>query len=510
MPARLLSDERLAREVGSGHENAFTALFNRYHQQLYRYCRSLTGSDQDAQDALQSTFANALIALRAGRRNAPLRPWLYRIAHNESISLVRSRRPTLEVPEELASTVDVHESAQQRERLATLVADLQELPERQRGALVMRELSGLSHAEIAQALEVSVGAAKQTILEARRSLLEFAEGRAMGCDEVLRILSDADGRSLRGRRVRGHLRTCSSCSAFANAIPDRRTDMLALWPILPAASAAGLLAKLTGAGSGHGGGGGAAGLAAGSAAKGAAATISLKAAAAAGVAVVATATVGAVTVLHHSTPSPATPVVHNSSHAGRPTSGHPTTRTHHDFRGAGVHHAGSVRLTTGGSKTRGNGTANHANGNASGTAPGGHGVASGKADVHSTSHEPGTANHGASSRSALRKTTPPRTKPTKTNSSAKARAEARANARAKARAEARAKARARARAKARARARAKAKLKANAGKTPPKTKTTSGTSSTAGHSGSGSAGSGTATPAGQTSGSSAKKSSTTP
>jgi RNA polymerase sigma factor (sigma-70 family) len=185
MPARLLSDERLAREVGSGHESAFTALFNRYHQQLYRYCRSLTGSDQDAQDALQSTFANALIALRAGRRNAPLRPWLYRIAHNESISLVRSRRPTLEVPEELESTADVHESVEQRERLTMLVADLQELPERQRGALVMRELGGLTHDEIAQALEVSVGAAKQTILEARRSLLEFAEGRAMGCEEVL-------------------------------------------------------------------------------------------------------------------------------------------------------------------------------------------------------------------------------------------------------------------------------------------------------------------------------------
>jgi RNA polymerase sigma factor (sigma-70 family) len=255
MPARLLSDERLAKEVASGRESAFTALFSRYHQQLYRYCRSLTGSDQDAQDALQSTFANALIALRAARRDAPLRPWLYRIAHNESISLVRSRRPTLEVPEELASTVDVHDSAQQRERLATLVADLQELPERQRGALVMRELNGLSHEEIAQALQVSVGAAKQTIFEARRSLLEFAEGRAMGCEDVLRVLSDADGRSLRGRRIRGHLRTCPSCSAFASGIQDRRADMLALWPVLPAASAAGLLAKLTGAGSAHGGGG---------------------------------------------------------------------------------------------------------------------------------------------------------------------------------------------------------------------------------------------------------------
>ncbi len=358
MPARLLSDERLAKEVGAGRESAFTSLFNRYHQQLYRYCRSLTGSDQDAQDALQSTFANALIALRAARRNAPLRPWLYRIAHNESISLVRSRRPTLEVPEELASTVDVHESAQQRERLATLVVDLQELPERQRGALVMRELNGLSHEEIAQALQVSVGAAKQTIFEARRSLLEFAEGRAMGCDDVLRILSDADGRSLRGRRIRGHLRNCSSCSAFAS------------FDLGEASGHAGALAgsscgqRRRPAGQAHRRRvrarrrrGRAAGLAASSAAKGVVATISLKAAAA-GVAVVATATVGAVTVLHHSTPNPATPVVQKQL-ACRTFDERPPddgNRITPSVAPAAGHHAGSLHLkTAGGSKARGQG-----------------------------------------------------------------------------------------------------------------------------------------------------------
>ncbi len=295
VPTRLLGDERLALEVGAGSDRAFTALYTRYHQPLYRYCRSMTGNEQDAQDALQSALTKALVALREGRRTAPLRPWLFRIAHNESILVMRGRSQSQELPAELEAPQDVATTVEERERLAVLFDDLRQLPERQRGALVMRELGGLSHEEISQALEMSGGAAKQVIFAARRSLLEFAEGRAMVCDEVQEILSDADGRSLRSRKVRAHVRGCSSCAAFASAIPRRRADMLALFPALPGLSAAGLLAKITGTGSSHGGGG--SGLLAGTAAKGIGATISVKAAALAGAAVVATVTAGAVTGL---------------------------------------------------------------------------------------------------------------------------------------------------------------------------------------------------------------------
>jgi len=75
IPAALfrLGDERLARLVAVGHERAFALLYERYHQPLYRYLRSMLGQDADAQDALQSAFASAFAALKAGRRNAPLR-----------------------------------------------------------------------------------------------------------------------------------------------------------------------------------------------------------------------------------------------------------------------------------------------------------------------------------------------------------------------------------------------------------------------------------------------------
>jgi len=290
-PFGLLGDERLARLAAAGHARAFAVVYERHHQALYRYCRSILRDELDAQDALQSTFAAAFAALGRGRRDAPIRPWLFRIAHNESVSALRRRRPTTDLS--AASdwcTTTVEDQAAERAEFDMLVRDLRELGERQRSALIMRELSGLSHEEIAIALDTSVGAAKQTIYEARRSLFEFAEGRSVPCDEIRRTISDADGRLLRSRRVRAHLRECTGCAAFAAAIPERGRELRAVAPILPPVLAAGMLERIAGAGAAHGAGSGLAGLAAGAAGKAAGTTLAANALA--GIAVVASATVG--------------------------------------------------------------------------------------------------------------------------------------------------------------------------------------------------------------------------
>jgi RNA polymerase sigma factor (sigma-70 family) len=314
---RPAEDDGLARLVGGGSERAFTRLYHRYHQPLYRYCRAMLRHDADAQDALQSTFVSAFTALQRGRRDAPLRPWLFRIAHNEAVNILRRRRPEAELPEELAAPAGfLEEQVEERERLAQLVGDLRELPERQRSALVLRELSGLSHQEIAQALETSVGTAKQTIFEARRSLAEFEEGRAMSCDAICRTLSDGDRRMLRSRRIRAHVRSCATCSAFAAAIPVRSAELRALTPgLAPAATGAMLTRALSG---GASGGGGTGAVAAGTAGKAIFGVASAKLGAAIAVAV-ATATVGVSAVL--SRPSEPLPLPHRSTPARMAVSG---------------------------------------------------------------------------------------------------------------------------------------------------------------------------------------------
>jgi RNA polymerase sigma factor (sigma-70 family) len=286
---RVLSDERLARRAVKGEERAFAAIFDRYHQSLYRYCLAIVGNAQDAQDALQNTMVKALRALPGEERRIELKPWLYRIAHNESIELLRRRRDTRELDAELAAPgAGLAEEAASRERLRRLISDLDELPERQRGALVMRELAGLDFTQIGSALGTSPAVARQTLYEARLGLRQMDEGREMSCETVTKALSDGDGRVARRRDIRAHLRTCASCRRFREEIEGRQRDLAALSP-LPALAAAGLLHGLLG---GHGAGaGGLAGALGGGAAKSLGASAAIKGAAT--VAVVAAIGVGA-------------------------------------------------------------------------------------------------------------------------------------------------------------------------------------------------------------------------
>jgi len=172
--SRLLSDERLTRRAVGGDERAFAAIFSRYHQSLYRFCLAIVGNPDDASEALQNTMIKVLRALPGEERKIELKPWLYRIAHNESIDLLRRRREMRELDvEQVAPGYGLAEDAATRERLRRLLTDLKELPERQREVLVMRELAGLEFEQIGSALDTSGAVARQTLYEARQSLRQM-------------------------------------------------------------------------------------------------------------------------------------------------------------------------------------------------------------------------------------------------------------------------------------------------------------------------------------------------
>jgi RNA polymerase sigma factor (sigma-70 family) len=249
---RLLSDDRLARRAAAGDGEAFAALYRRHHQALYRYCRAILGNSEDAADALQNTMAAALRALPGEQREIRVKPWLYRIAHNESISLLRRRPPHTGLEEAMNVAAPPGSQATTRERLRQLLADLRELQERQRSALVMRELNGLDYGEIGAALGSTPAATKQLVYEARTALYEMVEGRDMSCDSVRLSLSAEDRRKLRGRKLRAHLRTCDGCRQFQRAMDVRQRDLAAVTPPLPAIAAAALLNGLGGGGHGSG------------------------------------------------------------------------------------------------------------------------------------------------------------------------------------------------------------------------------------------------------------------
>ncbi len=285
----LPTDARLARRATDGDESAFAAIFKRYHQELYRFCLSIVSRSEDAQDALQNTMVKALRSLPGEKRQIDLKPWLYRVAHNESIELLRRRRESVELhPERLTAVGEPAETAALRERLRRIFDDLELLPERQRSALVMRELGDLDFAQIGEAFATSAAVARQTVYEARLNLRQLEAGREMSCERVTRQLSEADGRVTRRRDIQAHLRACPECREFGDAIASRRRDLAALSP-LPAAAAGSILQGLLG---GQAVSGGLAGGAAGSFGAGAGKAIATSAAVKAVATVAVVATVG--------------------------------------------------------------------------------------------------------------------------------------------------------------------------------------------------------------------------
>lgn len=386
---RFAGEDGLARRATAGDTAAFAEIFRRYNRELGRYCQAILGSREQAEDALQNTIVSAMKALPGETREIALKPWLYRVAYNESISLLRQRRPTAELDTELAEPgSDLGERAERREGLRALLGDLEMLPERQRGALVMRELSDLSFAEIAGTFEFSEGAARQAVYEARGALTEMAEGRDMECAAIRAQISEDDKRVLRGRRLRAHLRECEGCRHFEAAIRDRRAEFAQIAPLAPAAAAA-ILHSVLGSSAAGGGSGGLAAL--GGAAGGTAALKSAAAVVAVVAAGVGTADLAGVVDLNGSGDRSATEVAEPAEGAGAGTAGNAGAA--HDGASAGQGQAqggGGDSGSGSGSGRPGNGQG-QGQGNANGQ---GQGQAHGQGNGQANGHGNGSGNGG--------------------------------------------------------------------------------------------------------------------
>jgi RNA polymerase sigma factor (sigma-70 family) len=166
----LQSDDRLARLAADGLDSAFEHLVRRHRPKLVRACSRILSGPQ-AEDAVQQSLLNAHQALR--RNGAPERfePWLHQIAVNAALKELRRTPDDLPLDEALVTGVEQPpESQERRETLQQTIAAIGALPVRQRRALILRELEGRSHAEIARSLGLSSGAVRQLIHRARSSV----------------------------------------------------------------------------------------------------------------------------------------------------------------------------------------------------------------------------------------------------------------------------------------------------------------------------------------------------
>jgi len=311
---RLQSDERLIVLVRRGNHGAFEVLVARYQARLLAFCRHMLGSREDAEDVLQEVFTASFNAILADDRAINVRPWLYRIARNRSLNHLRRVQPIG------VDSMDVHlseggtttaDKVHKREEFRLLVADVQDLPETQKTALLLREIDALSYAQIAEAMETTIPSVKSLLVRARVSLAEAAEARRLSCEEVREELGEvAEGLKRSTAAGRRHVRSCERCQGFKVQLRTTNKALAAVFPVAPLLFVKKALLAHFGMTASAGAGGAAGAAAASVAATGGTSAMSagistIATKAAAGLAAAAIVTAGAVEVKHVQTKVPA-------------------------------------------------------------------------------------------------------------------------------------------------------------------------------------------------------------
>jgi RNA polymerase sigma factor (sigma-70 family) len=349
---RLASDERLVELVRSGSEAAFEALFDRHHRGVLGFCRHMLGSAEEAEDTVQHTFLAAYRELAGTDKPIQLRPWLYTIARNRCITVLRGRRHQAAAEMSEPPTEHLAASVERRHDLQDLLRDVAGLPDDQRGALVLSELGDMSHDEIAAVLGCRREKVKALVFQARSSLIASRTARETPCAEIREQLANLRGGSLRRVELKRHVRECAGCREFGEQVRAQRRDLAIVLPVAPTV---GLKAAVIG------GSAGAAGTAA-SAGSAASAGLAAKVLVVAAIAGGGTVAVERAVEKPHAPPAPTRPAgAVSAAQAGHATpkhavavgapvrsGGQPAThrKTRHANRGASALAPGHVKKTT--------------------------------------------------------------------------------------------------------------------------------------------------------------------
>jgi RNA polymerase sigma-70 factor (ECF subfamily) len=154
---------------------ALDAIYRRYRGPVQNYLYQLCGSADLAEELAQETFLRACASLIGFRGESTVATWLFRIARNAYLNSLRRPAPTRIDTDELLAIPDLNgagdpagQYAAQEQRSLIGIA-LGQLPERQRSILLLRDSEGLSYAEIADVLEISLAAVKVNLFRARNA-----------------------------------------------------------------------------------------------------------------------------------------------------------------------------------------------------------------------------------------------------------------------------------------------------------------------------------------------------
>jgi RNA polymerase sigma-70 factor (ECF subfamily) len=173
--------EPLVQAAREGDHRAFDELVRRTYVETYTLALRLTAHEEDARDVVQETYLRAWRGIGSFRGDAQFTTWLYRITANTAYTSVKRRRrhradaldAMIHDPAEMRLDAQPEESAQQSAMLDRLSVALDQLPPKLRVLVVLKDVYGLSHEEIAEELGISVSAAKVRLHRGRKKLRDL-------------------------------------------------------------------------------------------------------------------------------------------------------------------------------------------------------------------------------------------------------------------------------------------------------------------------------------------------
>jgi RNA polymerase sigma-70 factor, ECF subfamily len=174
------NEASLIEQAQNGDRNAFGELVRCHYQGVVMVVYRMCGDTGLAEDAAQEAFIRAWVNLPSYRPNGCLRNWLYRIAMNAALDVLRRKPEEALEDEEMQrmpdQTVSPENALIEKERIALLQQAMKSLPEASRAVLVLREYGGLSYQEIANVLDVPIGTVMSRLNYARNRLREILRG----------------------------------------------------------------------------------------------------------------------------------------------------------------------------------------------------------------------------------------------------------------------------------------------------------------------------------------------
>ncbi len=175
-----MTEARLLEAARAGDASAMEALYTLHAGRVYSVVRRLVGDDHLAEDVSQDAWVRAFQKLASFRGDAAFGTWMHRLAVNTALNQLRrrGRRPDVEAAAEPPATAPDPDERILNQRV--LGQALDRMPEGYRQVLVLHDVEGLTHEEIAERLGIAVGTSKSQLHKARarmRSLLAPAQGR---------------------------------------------------------------------------------------------------------------------------------------------------------------------------------------------------------------------------------------------------------------------------------------------------------------------------------------------